>query len=475
MPPSEGPFVLIGQGVDDDVFKPRDEALPPIARSHPRTFMEALGFINRIKTRFGPNSQTTTECLDNLGAWRSQKFTNEQLHWHMINLFAGDHNDLLEEFERFYFASTVGTSTSVTKTPSVHGAGKVISVPPVEIPTSFFQTQPVIVDFFAPTPASLYSSVHGIPFASSNPLGPSSPNPAVQNISADVYPFVPSLPPPNPSASLSSLSSNPKRPLSNIHPMAPPTAPKHVGGKPILKSVGANPMDQFSAPNPTHEIVTKTSSRPTGNHPFDRTGGRSSGNGPYIHAICGQHFNHRNTVKSHHFGRGKDKGASGCWNRHNKPNIAWDSHPSCQTSTRCGPMATAAQLPASIQDVVRVKTMTPTPIPLPENIKNTPVPPPENVRNILVQPRNVTGNQSGRHANRNLHVLANLAAGLPRVPKGGQEHEKFEESSNVVVTENELTGHEYREKLADDKYNEEKGQLSKAAIRKLGLGLRVRH
>ena len=38
-----------GQGVDDDVFKSRDEALPPIARSHPRTFMEALGFINRIK------------------------------------------------------------------------------------------------------------------------------------------------------------------------------------------------------------------------------------------------------------------------------------------------------------------------------------------------------------------------------------------------------------------------------------------
>ena len=138
-------------------------------------------------------------------------------------------------------------------------------------------------------------------------------------------------------------------------------------------------------------------------------------------------------------------------------------------------MATAAQLPASIQDVVRVKTMTSTLIPLPENIKNTPVPPPENVRNILMQPRNVTRNQSGRHANRNLHVLANLATELPRFPKGGQEHEKFEECSNVVVTENELTGHEYREMLADDKYNEEKGQLSKAAIRKLGLGLRVRH
>lgn len=137
-------------------------------------------------------------------------------------------------------------------------------------------------------------------------------------------------------------------------------------------------------------------------------------------------------------------------------------------------MATAAQLPASIQNVVRVKTMTPTLIPLPENIKNTPVPPPENVRNILVRPRNVTRNQSGRHANRNLHVLANLATELPRVPKGGQEHEKFE-WSNVVVTENELTGHEYREMLADNKYNEEKGQLSKAAIRKLGLGLRVRH
>ena len=138
-------------------------------------------------------------------------------------------------------------------------------------------------------------------------------------------------------------------------------------------------------------------------------------------------------------------------------------------------MATAAQLPASIQDVVRVKTMTSALIPLPENIKNTPVPPPENVGNILMQPRNVTRNQSGRHANRNLHVLANLAIELPRVPKGGQEHEKFEECGNVVVTENGLTGHEYREMLADDKYNEEKGQLSKAAIRKLGLGLRVRH
>ena len=137
-------------------------------------------------------------------------------------------------------------------------------------------------------------------------------------------------------------------------------------------------------------------------------------------------------------------------------------------------MVTAAQLPASIQGVVRVETMASTLIPLPENVKNTPVPPPENVRNILAQSRSVTGNQSGRHANRNLHVLANLAAELPRVPKGGQEHEKFEESSNVVVTENELTGHEYREILADNEYGEEKGQLSKAAIRKLSLGLRIR-
>lgn len=127
-------------------------------------------------------------------------------------------------------------------------------------------------------------------------------------------------------------------------------------------------------------------------------------------------------------------------------------------------MATAAQFPASIQDVVCVKTMTSTLMPLPENVKNTPV-----------QPRSVTGNQSERHANRNLHVVANLAAELPRVPKGGQEREKFKESSNVVVTKNELTGHEFREILADGEYNEEKGQLSKAAIRKLGLGLRVRH
>ena len=152
-----------------------------------------------------------------------------------------------------------------------------------------------------------------------------------------------------------------------------------------------------------------------------------------------------------------------------------DSHPSCQTSTRRGPMTTAAQFPASIQDVVRVKTMTSTLMPLPEDVKNTPVPPPENVRNILVQPRSVTGNQSERHANRNLHVVVNLAAELPRVPKGGREREKFEESSNVVVTKNELTGHEFREVLADGEYNEEKGQLSKAVIRKLGLGLRVRH
>ena len=138
-------------------------------------------------------------------------------------------------------------------------------------------------------------------------------------------------------------------------------------------------------------------------------------------------------------------------------------------------MATAGQFPASIQDVVRVKTMTSTLMPLPENVKNTPVPPPENVRNILVQPRSVTGNQSERHENRNLHVVANLAAELPRVPKGGQEREKLKESSNAVLTKNELTGHEFRGILADGEYNEEKGQLSKAAIRKLGLGLRVRH
>lgn len=464
MPPSTTAFVLM-QGVD--VFKSRDEVLPPIARSHPGTFMEALNLINKIKTRFGSDSQTTKECLS-LEAWRSQKYTNEQLHWHMIKLFAGEHNDLLEEFGRFYFASMIGPSASATNILSGSDVGDKMTLPEVELSTSFFQSlQPLFPDSPAHTAASLYSSIYGVPTISSARYDSFHSNQAARNGSAGMGPFVRSCPPPHPFASPPSPPSNLKLPFPPTYSMAPPSIPKRVKFTPSLKSTGVGQLDQPYIPNIAPEIKNKILNGPTRNQPFNHIGGRLSSNGPYIHAICGQPFNQRNTVKSHHFGRGKDKEASGCWSRHGKPNIAWDFHPSCHT-TAYTPRASAASLATSVQEPLHVKAVPSTLIIPWENIKRTPVPLPENVRDLLVQPRSAIGNQSGRHANQNLHVLASLATELPRVPKGERGHEKLEEPSNVVVAGGQPSDSAVQRNATDDRHNQEENQLGESGLKKVG-------
>ncbi|PVH98857.1 hypothetical protein DM02DRAFT_26320 [Periconia macrospinosa] len=51
----------------------------------------------------------------------------------------------------------------------------------------------------------------------------------------------------------------------------------------------------------------------------------------FIHGICGQAFRTRFGVKKHHWGTNVDdvNTTSGCWNKHGKPDRAWNEHPSC--------------------------------------------------------------------------------------------------------------------------------------------------
>jgi hypothetical protein len=54
--------------------------------------------------------------------------------------------------------------------------------------------------------------------------------------------------------------------------------------------------------------------------------------GVFIHGLCGKGFVSRSKVKKHHWGNRYDNlnTTTGCWAKHNKPNISWDDHPSCK-------------------------------------------------------------------------------------------------------------------------------------------------
>ncbi|CAO2655841.1 Nn.00g046440.m01.CDS01 [Neocucurbitaria sp. VM-36] len=57
--------------------------------------------------------------------------------------------------------------------------------------------------------------------------------------------------------------------------------------------------------------------------------------GPFIHSLCGKGFTSRSKVKKHHWGAKYDdlNTKTGCWAKHNKPNISWNLHPSCREET----------------------------------------------------------------------------------------------------------------------------------------------
>jgi hypothetical protein len=52
----------------------------------------------------------------------------------------------------------------------------------------------------------------------------------------------------------------------------------------------------------------------------------------FIHGLCGKGFTSRSRVKKHHWGAKNDnlETTSGCWAKHNKPNVSWNEHPSCK-------------------------------------------------------------------------------------------------------------------------------------------------
>ncbi|KAF1969509.1 hypothetical protein BU23DRAFT_512923 [Bimuria novae-zelandiae CBS 107.79] len=54
--------------------------------------------------------------------------------------------------------------------------------------------------------------------------------------------------------------------------------------------------------------------------------------GPFIHAICGKGFISRSAVKKHHWGpkSGDLETTRGCWAKNDKPDVAWNDHPSCK-------------------------------------------------------------------------------------------------------------------------------------------------
>lgn len=53
---------------------------------------------------------------------------------------------------------------------------------------------------------------------------------------------------------------------------------------------------------------------------------------PYVHSLCGKGFSTLTGVKKHHWGKKANDLATttGCWAKHNKPDVAWDDHPSCK-------------------------------------------------------------------------------------------------------------------------------------------------
>ncbi|KAL5115896.1 hypothetical protein ACEQ8H_006212 [Pleosporales sp. CAS-2024a] len=59
---------------------------------------------------------------------------------------------------------------------------------------------------------------------------------------------------------------------------------------------------------------------------------RSISDGQFIHSLCGRTFTRRSAVKKHHWGNKADDvdTMTGCWYKHNKPDVSWNDHPSCK-------------------------------------------------------------------------------------------------------------------------------------------------
>ncbi|KAE8836647.1 hypothetical protein PTNB73_04604 [Pyrenophora teres f. teres] len=89
--------------------------------------------------------------------------------------------------------------------------------------------------------------------------------------------------------------------------------------------------DKKPTPLPAYNTQPTLSAQSTKEHKENQTqeGARSY---PYIHGLCGKGFSTRSKVKKHHWGVKMDdlETTTGCWAKHNKPNVTWNEHSSCQ-------------------------------------------------------------------------------------------------------------------------------------------------
>lgn len=75
---------------------------------------------------------------------------------------------------------------------------------------------------------------------------------------------------------------------------------------------------------------------------------RSGNEGQFVHGLCGKAFVSRSKVKKHHWGSKLDdlETTTGCWAKHEKPDVSWDAHPSCRA--RVAPLRASHTLPHGV-------------------------------------------------------------------------------------------------------------------------------
>ena len=78
---------------------------------------------------------------------------------------------------------------------------------------------------------------------------------------------------------------------------------------------------------------------------------------PFIHSLCGKGFSTLSGVKKHHWGKKINDlmTKTGCWAKHNKPDVGWDDHPSCKVDR---PKAKTTRSVAAVSEQGRPTTST---------------------------------------------------------------------------------------------------------------------
>ena len=78
---------------------------------------------------------------------------------------------------------------------------------------------------------------------------------------------------------------------------------------------------------------------------------------PFIHSLCGKGFSTLSGVKKHHWGKKINDlmTKTGCWAKHNKPDVGWDDHPSCRADR---PKAKTTRSVAAVSEQGRPTTST---------------------------------------------------------------------------------------------------------------------